>query len=218
MSLTNPKAKAAPKKRNTNKVEVRKGADEDDAAAMARTVISPTVRGAVATQSFSGAYGETELQSLINELGKQCKQVHGGNLQRTESLLTTQAHTLDAIFNELARRAALNMGEYINATDRYLRLALKAQSQCRATLETLAAIKNPPVIYAKQANIANGPQQVNNGLPPTPTHGGISIEPNKLLEQQHGQWLDTAAPGKTIGLDSPMATLGEGYRAKDGSG
>lgn len=34
----------------------------------------------------------------------------------------------------------------------------KAQSQCRATLETLAAIKNPPVIYAKQANISNGPQ------------------------------------------------------------
>jgi hypothetical protein len=31
--------------------------------------------------------------------------------------------------------------EYLDATDRYLRLALKAQGQCRATLETLAAIK-----------------------------------------------------------------------------
>src|SRR5690606_26950893 len=46
---------------------------------------------------------------------------------------------------------------------RYMRLALKAQSQCRTTLETLAAIKNPPVVFAKQANIAHGPQQVNNG-------------------------------------------------------
>ena len=41
------------------------------------------------------------------------------------------------------------------------KLALKAQSQCRATLETLAAIKNPPVIFVKQAN---GHQQVNNGV------------------------------------------------------
>ena len=29
--------------------------------------------------------------------------------------------------------------------DRYMRLALKAQAQCRATLETLATVKNPPV-------------------------------------------------------------------------
>jgi hypothetical protein len=37
-------------------------------------------------------------------------------------------------------------------------LALKAQSQCRATLETLAAIKNPqPVAFVRQANIAHGP-------------------------------------------------------------
>jgi len=42
---------------------------------------------------------------------------------------------------------------------------LKAQSQCRATLEALAAIKNPPIVYARQANIAAGPQQVNNGVP-----------------------------------------------------
>jgi hypothetical protein len=71
---------------------------------------------------------------------------------------------VDAIFASLARRAQMNMGEYMNAVDRYMRLALKAQGQCRATLETLAAIKNPPVVFAKQANIAQGPQQVNNTL------------------------------------------------------
>jgi len=44
-----------------------------------------------------------------------------------------------------------------------MRLALRAQSQCRATLETLAVIKNPTTVaYVRQANIANGPQQVNN--------------------------------------------------------
>jgi hypothetical protein len=48
------------------------------------------------------------------------------------------------------------MGEYVDAADTYMRLALRAQSQCRATLETLAAIKNPPVAFANQANIAHG--------------------------------------------------------------
>jgi hypothetical protein len=123
-------------------------------------------------------------------------------------LLMTQAHSLDSIFNELARRAALNMGEYLNATEHYLRLALKAQSQCRATLETLAAIKNPPMIYAKQANIANGPQQVNNGTSPARAGEKNAIEPNELLEQQHEQRLDTGAQGAAIGADSSMATVG----------
>jgi hypothetical protein len=84
-------------------------------------------------------------------------------------MLTAQAHTLDAIFGNCARRAAANMGEYMHAAELYLRLALKAQSQCRATLETLAAIKNPaPVAFVRQANISAGPQQVNNGTASTP--------------------------------------------------
>jgi hypothetical protein len=75
-------------------------------------------------------------------------------------MLTAQAHTLDAIFNSLAQRAALNMGEYIQACETYLKLALRAQSQCRTTWEALATIKNPPVMgYVRQANIAHGPQQ-----------------------------------------------------------
>ena len=52
----------------------------------------------------------------------------------------------------------------MGATDTYLRLALKAQGQCRATLETPTNIKKPrPMAFVKQANISHGPQQVNNG-------------------------------------------------------
>jgi hypothetical protein len=46
-----------------------------------------------------------------------------------------------------------------------MRMALRAQNQCRATLQTLAAIKNPPVVFANRANIASGPHPVNNGIP-----------------------------------------------------
>jgi hypothetical protein len=45
------------------------------------------------------------------------------------------------------------------------RLALNAPSQCPTTLETLAAIKNPPIVYDRQANVTTGPQQADNGDP-----------------------------------------------------
>jgi hypothetical protein len=46
---------------------------------------------------------------------------------------------------------------------------LKAQSQCRATLETLGALKNvASVVFVRQANIGQG-VQVNNAAHPTGT-------------------------------------------------
>jgi len=46
-----------------------------------------------------------------------------------------------------------------------LKLALRAQNQCRATIETLSVVKNPPTAtFVRQANIAAGHQQVNNGM------------------------------------------------------
>lgn len=208
------KPKAVPtKKKGANHLAMVRQDNEPEAATIARNVISPTVRGAATTQAFSQAFGEIDLQSLVNELGNQCKKVRDGDLRRAESLLITQAHSLDAIFNELARRAAMNMGEYMDATERYMRLALKAQNQCRATLETLSTIKNPPVVFAKQANIANGPQQINNGIP-APAHAEkVLNQSNELLELQHGERLDTGTAGETAGLDPAMATVGEIDRA-----
>lgn len=103
------------------------------------------------------------------------------------------------------------MGEYLDASERYLRLALKAQNQCRSTLETLAAIKNPPVVFAKQANInqGNGNQQVNNSTPAPATHAGKNInQQNELLEVQHGsETVVTQTTGATIGKNPAMATV-----------
>jgi hypothetical protein len=107
------------------------------------------------------------LVAMVDEISNPATNVIDGKMIRPEAMLIAQAHSLDAIFNEFARRAALNMGEYLDAAETFMRLALKAQSQCRATLETLATIKNPPAVaFVKQANIAHGPQQINNGTDP----------------------------------------------------
>jgi hypothetical protein len=58
-----------------------------------------------------------------------------------ERILMSQAQSLNAVFCDMAKRA--NRQEYVANMDKLLRLALKAQSQCRATLETLSNIKNP---------------------------------------------------------------------------
>jgi hypothetical protein len=49
---------------------------------------------------------------------------------------------------------------------------------------------------------------VNNGTLPAPAGEKNAIEPNKLLEQQHEQRLDSGTQGTTIGADSAMATVG----------
>ena len=104
------------------------------------------------------------LTDMARALRIQGEAVNRGDLSEAERMLNGQAVALNAIFNELARRAANNMGTYLGTTESYLRLALKAQVQSRATVEALAEMKNPhPVAFVKQANIAHGPQQVNNG-------------------------------------------------------
>lgn len=59
------------------------------------------------------------------------------------------------------------------------------------------------MVYAKQANISNGPQQVNNGLPAQATHAEkIANQPNELLEATNGERLDTGTTQETIGINT----------------
>lgn len=170
-------------------------------------------------------HGELSLTDMVTSLRENGAAVNGGDLKAAERMLSAQAVSLNAIFAELARRSALNMGDYLDATERYMRLALKAQGQCRATLETLAAIKNPPVVFAKQANISNGPQQVNNGVAspsgsePTeskPAQGETINRQTKLLEgQEHGGTaLDGGATRTPARGRQKVATVGAIDRPK----
>jgi len=106
--------------------------------------------------------------------------------------------------------------------DRYLKLALRAQSQCRATWETISTIKNPPIVgYVKQANIAHCHQQVNNTASGTSDVSPARINQNvknKLLEKNDGERLDFGTTGTAGSVDSAMATLGEINRTEDAGG
>jgi hypothetical protein len=156
-------------------------------------VLSPMVQGAVGIQSWGKFAGEVDLGELLKDMRERIERVQGGDMKPVEAMLYAQAMTLETIFTNLARRAALNAGEYLSATDTYMRLALKAQAQCRATLEALAEIKNPrPVAFVKQANISSGHQQVNNGMQPAQqagsVQGGGAVETLPALGQETARY------------------------------
>jgi hypothetical protein len=75
-------------------------------------------------------------------------------------LLASQALTLDNIFTDMARRMALNMGEYLGATETYARIAMKAQAQSRATLEALAKLHQPREQTVRHVHVNEGGQAV----------------------------------------------------------
>lgn len=161
----------------------------------------------VITDFAKGSLGEVSLGDVLASLNECADKIKGGDLTRIEAMLGGQAAALNTMFAELARRGALNMGRYIGPAETYLKLALRTQSQCRATLETLAAIKSPPVVFAKQANIAHGPQQVNNDSAGIACAEEIENQPSKLMEHDHGQRLDTGTTAAASGSNPPMETV-----------
>ena len=193
-----------------------KTADRLIADMLAEGIVS---NASTAIRFFGYDHDELSLTDMVASLKEQGQAVNRGDLSAGERMLSAQAVTLNAMFAELARRAALNMGEHLDATDRYMRLALKAQSQCRATVETLAAIKNPPV-FARQANTAHGPQQVNNGPVPDSTPacahpGQTAFKPTELLEDltDGRTQLDTRATPATGRTHQDLAAVGTVNRA-----
>jgi hypothetical protein len=189
---------------------------ESQAEALAHASLRPTIQAAVTLLDYNKSFGELSLDTLAADLVKQCEKASSGDLGRAEALLVAQAHTLDAIFHQLARKASRS--EYLNQLEVHLRLALKAQSQCRATLETLAEIKNPIAgAYVRQANIAAGHQQINNGTPQKIEASGareIEIEQNKQSGDGNELLPDTRAPALAGGVDPQMEALGEIDRSK----
>lgn len=195
----------------------------------ARIAVSGVASNAYLTMVFgvsSNMVTADEFGAIHTELKKAVERTKSGGTEQADEMLTAQAVALNQVFMEMGRRAALNMNQYPEATDTYLRLALKAQSQCRQTLESLAEIRNPRhVAFVKQANIANGHQQVNNGPPasepvPTGTHEEIKITQVELLEDQSGNVtrLDARAPGKAGRSDPAMETVGAVHGTANGRG
>ena len=194
----------------------------------ARMALKPSLNGAVVIQTYQGNImgKEADLNVLIDQLRETFTEVKGGDMHTLEAMLISQATALQTIFTSLARRAQSQ--EYQKHLESFLGLALKAQAQSRATISALVDLKYPrQATFVKQANIANGPQQVNNGGVPgelqeqyaqARTHAGKSeLEQNKLLEANHerpGKRMDTRAAQTEELSYQTVETVATVHRAK----
>jgi len=171
-------------------------------------ILSPSCQGAIGMDAWGKFAGATDLADMVKDLRERIDKIKAGDMSSVEAMLYTQAMTLQTMFTSLARQAASETG--LKQYQAKLTFALKAQAQCRSTLEALAQVKNPTP-YIRQANIANGPQQVNNGQQTAQTGspaGNSQPLQNKLLEHQHGDTLEFGAQGAAGRANPHMATVG----------
>ena len=177
---------------------------ETAALTHAKLLISPEMASfrVITNREREELTAQLDTPSLLDALREQTQVVQQGDMKVAEAMLINQATALQSLFVKLTE-TGLKTG-MLRQQETALRLALKAQSQCRATLETVANIKNPPVVYAKQANVTTGPQQINNGVQSAISGDNTGapqekIRKNKLKELGHGQeqWLDAGTPRKT---------------------
>lgn len=203
--------------------------------AMGRVITTPECLSASVLTICHGV-DQAEINELIAELSRHSAAACNGDLARVESMLLSQAHTLDGLFAKLASRALT--AKNLDVLEQYLKLALRSQSQARATLQTLAEIKAPKQLaFVQQANIANQ-MQVNNRstnaqreaggdsteIQPTSNNRSTDVQraraknlnaPNELLEVEYGERLDTRKAGEAGGADSAVAAVDEQHGTWD---
>ena len=183
------------------------------AKALARVTFDPLARHEMLASSFANnAFGNRRapLFDRLEVLDKELARAANGNLNLASRILASQAVSLDVLFTEMARRSGDNMGHYPDAADRYMRLALKAQSCCRATLEALAKLHQPREQTVRHVHVSEGGQAV---IADQFHHHTGGKENARSADQPHAP--RTGPAGKSPALPGPDA-LGYGVPIASG--
>ena len=189
-------------------LEIKRGKDQSKEEALAEFKSKSEYLSTAVIESFGVGIGdEFNFPSTIKTLEKTIKQIKSGDLSKIEEMYISQAMALEVMFTSLARRAKAQ--EKLLQYETHMRFALKAQNQCRATLQALVQLKQPSnTTFVKQANIAQGHQQVNNL-----TEKNITPQ-NELLKGNYAQ-LDAGTTTTPKGIDTTLEALGKINRGKD---
>jgi hypothetical protein len=179
------------------------------------------VNAAVTLAYLPAVNGGSTVQALYEAGDMQARVIAAGDLTQLETLLLTQASALQAMFIDLACRAK-NQNQF-NGIQTMTSLALKAAAGSRQAIVALAELRMPKsVLFAKQANVTTGPQQVNNGVQPevhasrgsARAHGeNAEISPNELTGSPHELLENARASGRSGSADSRVETLEPVHRA-----
>lgn len=192
------------------RIELDPGETVDDKGkAYAEFLTSPELSAYRVIGSMQPDYlgKEIDVPTLLKTLTQQIRAVNFGDRDRSEAMLISQATALQSVFVRLSELALKQ--DRISSIESFMRLALKAQSQCRSTLEALSGIKHPAVVYANQANLTTGLQQVNNY-----SSKEFEILQNQLSGVDNELRSEPRAQGHAREDDTAMEAVGEINRSK----
>lgn len=170
-----------------NVVVVEAVAPEKQAGVMARAMTVPYLRHGIVGHALSKKAagdlpGNPDMTDFGTAIRDEAENARKGDLAMASDMLTAQALSLDALFTEYARRATMNMGDYPLAMERFAKLALKAQANCRTTLEALARLHQPREQTVRHVHVNEGGQAV---IADQIHHHGGSGENGKSVKQSH---------------------------------
>lgn len=203
---TNPAVSSAPN--NVLKVYAKDG--DNLPLATAAAILAPEFRHAVTASqihksqfgAMEGSPGFGDYADAIAKVGELATQ---GDLSFASELLAAQALTLDGIFTEMARRMALNMGEYLGATETYARIALRAQANSRATIEALAKLHQPREQTVRHVHVNQGAQAVIAEQFHQHQHAGQGGQENGTIDgQPHATGTGAAGPSPALPSPNPL--------------
>lgn len=198
--------------------ELRAGETEDQR--LAELIVSPTSRTAflhyaLARALFGPRDGQKDQRASFDgmaaELTKQQEAAASGDMRRASDLLVSQAHVLDALFGDFMHRALDNAGKYPDAMQRYMTLALKAQTQSRTAIEALARIHQPREQIVRHVHVNEGGQAI---VADQVTIGGPGGGNAAIADQSHTA--RTAGASERAALPSPDP-LGNGVPIASGA-
>ena len=198
------------------KVTATKQDKQSESEHYAKVSLSPATMSAVLSEAFTNQlFPDSTIAEVANVLRDKITNIQDGDMKPIEAMLIGQAQALQTMFVSLGRQAAskTSLPQYTA----FMNLALKAQAQSRATIQALVELKYPKqATFVKQANIANGHQQINNNQNSsdintpvhTPAHAkAIENQPNELLSEMNHATLDTSGTAATSQINKAMATV-----------
>ena len=143
-------------------VTIVKGRTDDETAErIAKLAVSPEMssqRVVAASEREQGLDEHLDIPRLMAVLKAESERLSEGKSGDVGPILANQALALQSLFSRLTERALSQ--SHMSNIEAFMRLALRAQSQCRATLEALSSLNKAPTVFAQQANVATN-QQIN---------------------------------------------------------
>lgn len=162
-------------------------------------------------------FGNVDDLALFEEMAKPLRRISAGDMSPVEESLFMQAKTLEVVLIRMLDRA-MSSYDHLEYYRVNMSMALRAQAQLRATLETLAEVKNPrSATFIRQLNAAEQ-QQVVNGQPVAHARAREALPPETELLQDSRHEQITMDPGATREGrrgNQEMATVGAQHGPAD---